>query len=313
MAADAETLVHGKVYAAFLLANRDYDAKPLMAGMVKLDPSDGVTYKRLETAAELNGVFFWTAKIVVEDQQLPMDAVKASYRLWIDERKARFEKKTKKPLPKDVPCLDSIVSGITFIQRAVSIALISPETAQRCCLLKTPSVARSLSPGALPTLPDDQAGNSLSAQAAPQLRSEVTPAKPILSGEENEIQPGGQQESDDPFAVAVEQIGLDYAAEVTIIDDTTDIEADQHVGKDGEPTLDLDRQVEDALLLADSLPAVDKANPVYSTLVATIRRQQGVHRKQEKMIRSFNQLRRSACSLSRPILLRTSLQDYLQF
>ena len=58
MAADAETLVHGKVYAAFLLANRDYDAKPLMAGMVKLDPSDGVTYKRLETAAELNGSSF---------------------------------------------------------------------------------------------------------------------------------------------------------------------------------------------------------------------------------------------------------------
>ena len=56
MAAEA---VHGKVYAFILLADGSFNSRPLMAGMVKLDPSDGVTYKRLEAAAALNGHRFW--------------------------------------------------------------------------------------------------------------------------------------------------------------------------------------------------------------------------------------------------------------
>ena len=66
MAGKAGVQVRGKVYPAFLLAHDDFAAKPLMmAGMVKLDPSDGISYKRLGAAAELNGVRFWTTKIVL--------------------------------------------------------------------------------------------------------------------------------------------------------------------------------------------------------------------------------------------------------
>ena len=284
MADDAKASVQGKVYAAFLLSQADYAAKPLMAGMVKLDPSEGMTYKRMETAAELNGVFFWTTKIVLEDQLLPMDAVKTAFKLWVDDRRSRFERKSKTTL-KDVTCIESgIVSGITFIERAVSIAILSPETVERCWLLKSPSVAKRLPTGALPSLPD---GDSPLAQATPQQNKEATAAKPLLPGGENEVQTEGSQRVDDPFALAVDQIGLDYGAEVTIIGE---VETEQPGEEDGEPALDLDREVEDALEQASTLSAVDKSSPAVSSLIATVRRLQGVHRKQESMIRSLNQL-----------------------
>ena len=79
-----------------------------------------------------------------------METVEACYKLWVDERWSRFEKKTKKSISDDVPRLKPIVSGITFIERAVSIGILTPETAQRCQLLKYPSVTSLLPPGALP-------------------------------------------------------------------------------------------------------------------------------------------------------------------
>ena len=64
-------------------------------------------------------------------------------------------------MPKGVTCIETgIVLGIKFVERAVAIALLTPETAQRCWLLKSPSVLKLLPPGALPTLPDDQDGHS---------------------------------------------------------------------------------------------------------------------------------------------------------
>ena len=283
MAGEPGVPVQGKVYAAFLLAQDDFAAKPLMAGMVKLDPSDGMSYKRLEVAAELNGVHFWTTKIVLEDQQLPLEVVQASYKLWIDERRSRFEKKTKKAMSDDVPRLSPILSGITFIERAVSIGILTPETAQRCRLLKSPSVSSGVLPGCLPTLPDGQAGVSSSSPAVPQVQEEVLPGIPLMPGDEN-ADNHDYQAVTDTFELAVEEIGLD-GNEVTIIGEESGIEDNQQGVV--ESARDLDRDVEDALLQAETL---SEDNPVYTNLVATVKRLQSSHKDQCKMIRTLNHL-----------------------
>ena len=292
MAGKAELQMQGKVYAAFLLAHDDYAAKPLMAGMVKLDPREGVSYKRLEAAAELNGVHFWTTKIVLEDQQLPMQTVEACYKLWVEERRSRFEKKTKKSMSVDVPCLKPIVSGMTFIEGAVSIGILTPETAHRCRLLKCPSASSLLPPGALPAL-DEQAGNSPPppAEQEEQVEEGMTPATPILPGDENgtaSAHPGFEAVTQ-PFQLAVDQIGLD-GAEVTIVGEGPEVEDQQQDKEGAESKRDLDREVEDALLLAETLSEDEKSNLVYTKLVATVKRLQTSHKDQCKMIRSFNLL-----------------------
>ena len=94
----------------------------------------------------------------------------------------------------------------------------------------------------------------------------------------------------DPMALAVEELGLGIGAEITIVGEVPGTEAESPEKNPEAPVLDLDRVVEDALQQADSLPVVDKASPVHSSLVATIKRLQGSHKKQENMIRSLNQL-----------------------
>ena len=153
------TLVQGKVYAAFFLLSKDWGSRPLLAAMVKLDPSDGVTYRVLENSADQNGVFFWPAKIVDDGETLPMREVEEKYKYWIGELQGRYERKHKKTMTNGVPRLPSIVSGITFINGAVGIAVLSPETAQRCWMLKTSPLAKASHPllprGVLPALPGE--------------------------------------------------------------------------------------------------------------------------------------------------------------
>ena len=72
----AGVLVQGVVYAAFILAEEENSSEPLLAVMLKLDPSDGMTYKCLETEAELHGRHFWSTKIGLD---IP---TKCPWRLW---------------------------------------------------------------------------------------------------------------------------------------------------------------------------------------------------------------------------------------
>ena len=319
--------VHGKVYAFILLADGSFNSRPLMAGMVKLDPSDGVTYKRLEAAAALNGHRFWAKKIVEEGDHLPLDEVESKFKLLVEEFQSKYEEKIGKLMSSGVPCLNKIASGLTFVDRAASIAVFSPETVQRFWVLRdNPSVASRLPYNALPTLPSEEANSSLSptspspscpspplpalSSTSPASPKEVSPSPKEVSPSLKEVSPSLPGESvtptpspevpkggnTDQFALAVKEIGLgdvsvlNSTMELIIVDDVSGL-GEQEEGCQVEvPTIDLDREVEDVLQQVESLPIADRASKVYSSLVATIKRLQGSHRKQESMIRSLNQL-----------------------
>lgn len=109
-------------------------------------------------------------KIVEENKKMPLVKVQESLEKWIKELRNRFERSAKKPLSSDIPCLKGIVSGITLINMAVGIAVLTQETAQRCWLLKPSSSSatlrrEALPHGALPALPGEDGFYSLSAPA----------------------------------------------------------------------------------------------------------------------------------------------------
>ena len=90
------TLVKGKTYAAFIMKDEDFCAKPLLAGILKLDHSEGLSYKMMQTAAQTNGYFFWTTKLIHDDREpreLTMEMLSISFRKVAEDRKSRFEKK----------------------------------------------------------------------------------------------------------------------------------------------------------------------------------------------------------------------------
>ena len=315
----AAEIVQGKVYAAFIFSDKSFDSRPLLAGKVKLVPGDGVTYKRLEAAAELNGNRFWTKIIVEENEHLPWEEVEAEFKQLLNSFRSRYEKKVGRLMTSSVARLGSVVSGLTFVDKAVGIAVFSAETAERFWLLRdNPSLARRLPYNALPSLPGDNdslPASSLPAEVsptpslpastlpAPTLPEVVSPIVPLGDGGVASSAPGVPKEgAADIVALAVEQIDLGNGAEVEIVGEVSRVEGGDGGGEfsgaeggeeGGEivgPVLDLDREVEDALQQAESLSVADRATPVYSSLVATIRRLQGSHRKQGRMITSLNQL-----------------------
>ena len=143
----AGVIVQGVVYAAFILAEEENSSEPLLAVMLKLDPSDGMTYKCLETEAELHGRHFWSTKIGLD---IP---TKCPWRLWRQLTSygliiSGFVMEGNSRIPIQEWSLFLIVSpSLERLQ-----GLILPETAQRCRLVKSSSL---MPDGAPPASPED--------------------------------------------------------------------------------------------------------------------------------------------------------------
>ena len=61
----------GKVYAAFIMKEKDYTAKPMFAAMVRFE-KDGPNFHLLEKACDLNGRHFWAKKLLEPHEELPL-------------------------------------------------------------------------------------------------------------------------------------------------------------------------------------------------------------------------------------------------
>ena len=80
--------------------------------------------------------------------KVSMEIVEATYKLWIDNLRVRHGRKFKNTYSRVVPILDRF----TFIGKAARTDIASPETAQRCRLVKSSSL---MPDGAPPASPED--------------------------------------------------------------------------------------------------------------------------------------------------------------
>ena len=123
----------GKIYMACVLSKDDFAAKPLFAAMLRFN-INGPRYSLLEEACELNKLFFWSKIILHPEEKFPLSKVADRYEYWVTERTKRYERKFKtsiSPIPKLSAC---VVDGLTFIERAMSIMVLSLDTAAKCGL-----------------------------------------------------------------------------------------------------------------------------------------------------------------------------------
>ena len=300
MAGEKVLLIEGKVYAALVMADDAWGAKPLFAGMVRLTPKeDGVNWKRLEAAVLLSGYHLFSPIIVKKDQSLPADAVKASFDMWIKDQKTKHESKSKKKLDSVTNLQSTIVSGLAFVKAGGVVRVFSKEAVSRCKLLST--AGSSVSLNALPPLPldDDLLGGE---EAGCVDETEEVLNLGVL-GDGSTPNSGKEAPAvSDTLSFVVQKLGMENSV-VELVDGSNkdDLDNVDAVGRNmerEEVQLDLDREVEDHLLEADEVSSMgDDSDPVIAKLKASVRRLSGtvsnlamVNRKQGKMIESLNKL-----------------------
>ena len=154
----------GKVYAAFIMKEKDYTAKPMFAAMVRFE-KDGPNFHLLEKACDLNGRHFWAKKLLEPHEELPLSEVTKGYEDWIKQRTWQHEKSINAKIPAFPRLPAKLVSGLTFIEKAMSIGVLSLDTAAECGLKV--SLPRAVPPPS----PKDAEGQ----HRAPQVQSTFNP------------------------------------------------------------------------------------------------------------------------------------------
>ena len=81
----------GKIYAAFLMQDSSFNAKPLFASLLQLDAAaDGLNWSRIKAAALRDGRGFWSPIVLADGIVKPAKEVEALFLEWVKKRAARF-------------------------------------------------------------------------------------------------------------------------------------------------------------------------------------------------------------------------------
>ena len=155
----------GKVYAAFILADDSSTAKPLFAALLQLC-LPGPDYNLIKHACEINGLAFHSKKLLLLDQEMRMSELAQQYRWYMRAVEGRYEKEYLTNIG-DYPRLSAdIISGLVFIETAMSSSILAPDTATKCGLKVSP-----LSPTEAP----NSEGSSVQNSQVPSTHSQAIP------------------------------------------------------------------------------------------------------------------------------------------
>ena len=288
----------GKVYAAFILREKDYNARPLFAAMLRFEKA-GPNYQLLEKACDLNGWHFWTKKILEPHEELPLSEVTEGYEDWIRQRTRQHEKSINAKIPAFPRLPAKLVSGLTFIEKAMSIGVLSLDTAAKCGLKV--SLPRAVPPPS-PKNDDGQ-------HRAPQVQSTSNPvgkdgdgANPtdMKDGSQGDVATKGLKVSEEGNRIlvqAMEDGGLSVTLPNQVAGDAPtvqtapgDINTSAGLTMEHVTEHDLDRVVEDAMLADDRSDDVNVLKAEITKLKATTKRLHDDNKEKDDMISSLNQL-----------------------
>ena len=124
---------NGKIYAAYVAQNPDdpFNSKPLCAAL--LSPGD-LHYNQIKYACNANGYSLLSHLLLKPTMELSMSALTDQFAFYTNERLNTFRKASKTKCS-SIPILDSgIISGSSFIEKAINKGIFRPDTAAKCGL-----------------------------------------------------------------------------------------------------------------------------------------------------------------------------------
>ena len=299
MSANLDEMVTEQCYVAVLRTSIDFDAKPLMTGVITLMGSGNLNWFQLMKAGELNGKYVYTRRLVNKEKGPGPKSLRQAldfYQETIDAVVSQYEKKHG-ALNFNLPILElqtqPIMPATKFVEHAISLSLMGPDTLVQC---KTTSAPPPPSVKPPPPAPSGASLSSSSGAAAGSSTQQGEASSAASLDGSSSTGVSNASSNGDSVLFALQQAGVDVETHAEVVEkvcdgreiaDLLENEGTEEVmGEEAE----FERMTEVSLLKIKTLPADEQQHPMIKDLEDTVRRQQAKIKELRADNLSLNQL-----------------------